>query len=384
MPANFKAEWDLDPDFLTVNHGSFGATPRSVLAAQRAWQDRMERQPSRFMNTIYAAAIRRAADTLALIPERETETTSCSWTTPPPAATPFCARCLQATATPSPSSATPTARSATPSVTSPNDPAPGIIRGRHPFPRPHRGLRCSPPSPPRSRPNTRLAVIDHITSASAIVLPVQRIVAACHAAGVPVLIDGAHAPGQIDLDLTAIGADWYVGNCHKWLCAPKGCAFLHAAPDAAGRPASRHHFAWLRPGLPGPSSTGPAPPTQAASWRSMRRSTFTIAWAARLCARATDALPPQAAQHHAQRLNTQVGTTGAVAGAMATVRLPVEDPTPAHALAIRAAADGRPAPTPRSMPWTARCGFACPPSPTTNLTTIAVSPTSSPSVLRDV
>jgi len=53
-----RAEWDLDPDFLTVNHGSFGATPRSVRAAQRAWQDQMERQPSRFMNTIYPGAQR--------------------------------------------------------------------------------------------------------------------------------------------------------------------------------------------------------------------------------------------------------------------------------------------------------------------------------------
>ena len=64
MPPDIRAEWDLDPDFLTVNHGSFGATPRSVLAAQRAWQDQMERQPSRFMKTIHAGAIRHAANSL--------------------------------------------------------------------------------------------------------------------------------------------------------------------------------------------------------------------------------------------------------------------------------------------------------------------------------
>jgi isopenicillin-N epimerase len=63
-----------------------------------------------------------------------------------------------------------------------------------------------------------------------LVIPLQRIIAVCHAAGVPVLVDGAHGPGQVDVDLATLGADWYSGNCHKWLCAPKGCAFLWTTP----------------------------------------------------------------------------------------------------------------------------------------------------------
>ena len=77
---------------------------------------------------------------------------------------------------------------------------------------------------------TRLVVIDHIASATGMVFPVADIVAAVHARGLPVLVDGAHAPGQVPVDLAAIGADFWVGNLHKWVCSPRGCAALRVAP----------------------------------------------------------------------------------------------------------------------------------------------------------
>ena len=327
-----RSEWDLDPDFLTVNHGSFGATPRSVIAAQRAWQDRMERQPSRFMSTVYSGAIRGAADALGAFLHAngrdivfvENATTGCN-------------AILRSVALGDGDEVTllshayGAVNNSVRFVT--NKVGARIVRAEVSYPDPTEdGLVAAVAATLTAR--TRLAVIDHITSGSAIVLPVQRIVAVCHEAGVPVLIDGAHAPGQIDLDLTAIGADWYVGNCHKWLCAPKGCAFLHAAPAAqAGlHPGTISHgygqgflaeFDW----------TGTTDPSR------FLAVTEAIACHERLGGSAlrarNRALAARGAEVVALRLNTQVGTSGAVAGAMATVRLPVEDPSPAHALAIR-------------------------------------------------
>jgi isopenicillin-N epimerase len=178
------------------------------------------------------------------------------------------------------------------------------------------------------RPRTRLTVIDHITSASALVMPIERIIAACHDVGVPVLVDGAHGPGQIDVDLNTLGADWYAGNCHKWLCAPKGCAFLWTAPkfQSETHPTVISHgygkgyleeFDW----------TGTRDPSALLSIGAAID--FHEQLGGALLRVRNIALASEAASLVARRLNTETVEAG---GAMRVVRLPVE----AQPMAFRA------------------------------------------------
>lgn len=216
--------WRLDPDFVTVNHGSFGATPECVLAEQDTWRRRMEAQPTRFMGTVLPGALRDSAARLAAFVGARAEDVAFVDN-----ATSGCNAVLRSLSL------------------QPGDEVVvldhgyGAVRNTVRFVTEQAGARMTEavlPFPGVTAdgiltavanalgPRTRLAVIDHITSGSALVVPLARIVAACHAAGVPVLVDGAHGPGHVYVDPRALGADWYTGNCHKWLCAPKGCAFL--------------------------------------------------------------------------------------------------------------------------------------------------------------
>jgi isopenicillin-N epimerase len=219
----------LDPTVTFLNHGSFGATPRPVFEDYQAWQLELERQPVEFMlrrfpelmrtaRSALADLIGVAADDLVLVPNATM-------------ALNIVARSLRL---------------------QPDD---EILTTDQEYGAMDRmwGVLCResgaiyrpvPVAPPFTTgaafadaiwagvtPRTRVLFLSHLTSPTALILPVADLCRRARAAGILSIVDGAHTLGQVPLDVGAIGADFYTSNAHKWLCAPKGSAFLHARPE---------------------------------------------------------------------------------------------------------------------------------------------------------
>jgi isopenicillin-N epimerase len=323
LGAAIRHEWHLDPRWLTVNHGSFGATPKTVLAAQDEWRRRLEEQPSRFMRRVLPEALRNAASRLAAfvggqgkdLAFVENATVGCN-------AVLRSLRLAPGDEILMLSHVYGAVRNTIRFVAERSGAQ--IVEAVVPFPNPTADAIVANLASAITK-RTRIAVLDHITSASALVLPIDRMIAACHAESVPVLIDGAHGPGQVSLDLPASGVDWYVGNCHKWLNAPKGCAFLWARSDRQEdlHPVTISHgfgqgflaeFDW----------TGTRDPSAVLAVDAAIDFHYRLGGAA-LRAR-NIALAAEATALVAARLGTEAGATGPLAGSMGLVRLPVGGP----------------------------------------------------------
>jgi isopenicillin-N epimerase len=223
------AEWPLDPNFLHLNHGTVGGVPRRILQRQRQWQDEIEANPAAFMLRrlvplvgeskevlIHAAAARVAAFLGAKHLGFTRNVTS---------AINAVLRSL--------------AFQKGDEVVVFSDTYGAITIGTKAIVEPQRAsVVVAPVNNPHAtrdwqaaleqslNQNTRLVILDHITSGSAAVLNLKPLIAQCHAAGAEVLVDGAHAPGAIAVDIDALGCDYYAGNLHKWMWTPRSCGFL--------------------------------------------------------------------------------------------------------------------------------------------------------------
>ncbi len=221
-----RSEWLLADDLIFLNHGSFGACPRSVLAVQRDWQDIMERDPVRFLVRELPQRLDEAREKLAtFVGSRPEDLVFVQNATDGANAV---LRSLLPTFKPGDELLT--ASHAYRAVRQTMVYVAGlsgakVVDADVPFPILDAGEVTEAIARAIS-PKTVLAVIDHITSPTGVVFPIEQIIALFKERGIPVLVDGAHAPGQVDLELDTLGADYYVGNCHKWLYAPKGAALL--------------------------------------------------------------------------------------------------------------------------------------------------------------
>ena len=235
-------EFPLDRDGIYLNHGTVGVTPRAVLEARADLLEAMERHPARFMLRELMRLDASTAATPASGPPRLREAAAkvaafvgCDadgLVFVDNATSGVCAVLRSLRLEPGDEILVP-------------DLAYGGVARAAAFIASGSGARVTTfalPFPHATRdgvvealaaaitPRTKVALLDHVTSESALVLPLAAMAAACRARGVAVLVDGAHAPGAIALDIASLGVDWYAANLHKWAFAPRACGVLWAAP----------------------------------------------------------------------------------------------------------------------------------------------------------
>lgn len=219
----------LRPDVVFLNHGSYGACPRSVLAAYQDWQLKLEQQPVEFLSRRFKDLMQWAREVLAeFVGSHPDEVVYVPNVT---TGLNIVARSL---------------RLGPGDEVLGTDHEYGAIDRTWRFICARRGaryIRAQLPRPVQSKEQvadaiwahvttrTRVLFISHITAPTALILPVELLIPRARQAGILTVLDGAHSPGQMPLNLTDLGADFYVGNCHKWMCAPKGSAFLYARRD---------------------------------------------------------------------------------------------------------------------------------------------------------
>ena len=228
-PPRWADEWGLDPDVTMLNHGAFGACPRVVLRRQQELREQLERDPLQFFMRQMQPLLDESRQTLARAIGAQSDDVVF-------------------------------VRNATTGINAvlrslPLSPGDELLVTDHgynacnnvvdfvaeragatvvtvPIPLPIRtGGQVVDAVLDRVTERTRLAVIDHITSPTAVVFPIEQIARGLDERGVDLLVDGAHGLGMVPLELAELGAAYYAGNCHKWLCAPKGAGFLHVRED---------------------------------------------------------------------------------------------------------------------------------------------------------
>lgn len=235
-PEVERPQWTLDPSIVFLNHGSFGACPGAVQAAQAELRAALERDPVRFFlrevpplldasRTALAEFLGVQTDDLVFVPNATTAVNT-----------------VLASLALEPGDELLTTDHAYNACRNALDEAARragarVVVAPLPFPVPLVG------GPEvvlaavlgRVSARTRLALLDHVTSSTGLVLPITPLCTALAERGIETLVDGAHAPGMVALDLGRLGATYYTGNCHKWLCAPKGAAFLHVQRERQER-----------------------------------------------------------------------------------------------------------------------------------------------------